>query len=220
MAGKRQLVAGSEDPNVVLAAARDHRERRLAEVHLAGDALHGAPVGKVQHDAQGVPGERAIGKYVDYSVAKLDRHGDPSYQIGRMCRRSGMDGRRPIRVVVADDVPEIRALVRLHLRRDARFQVVGEARDGGEAVRVADQKRPDVIVLDLQMPVMDGLEAIPLIRGASPKTRILVLSAFPDPYTLLDVLSHGADDYLNKGTALAELGPALLNLMEETEPTV
>lgn len=117
-----------------------------------------------------------------------------------------------VRVVVADDVPEIRALVRLRLQLDARFEVVGEAADGAQAVDVVAAEQPDAVVLDLQMPEVDGLGAIPGIKASSPRTKILVLSAFPDPYTLGHVLTYGADTYLDKGTALSELAPTLVSL--------
>ena len=119
----------------------------------------------------------------------------------------------PIRTVIVDDVEEIRALVHLQLRRDGRFTVVGEAANGSEAVKIIGLRQPGIVVLDLHMPVMDGLEALPLIRHVAPATKIVVLSAFPDPYTLLDVLAQGADTCLDKATAMHDLVPTMVNLM-------
>jgi len=121
----------------------------------------------------------------------------------------------PIRIVLVDDVEEVRSLVRLRLELDGRVEVVGEADDGVTATAVVAVTRPDAVVLDLDMPGMDGLRAIPAVRAASPGTRVLVLSAFPDPYTLVDVLSRGADSYLDKGAALAELAPTLVSLCHQ-----
>jgi DNA-binding NarL/FixJ family response regulator len=107
------------------------------------------------------------------------------------------------RVILADDVAEIRTLLRLTLELDGRFEVVGEAANGREAVQLTCAERPDIVILDLAMPVMDGFEAIPEICRQSPDTKILVLSAF-DPGTSERVLSLGADSYLVKGDAIPE----------------
>ena len=71
---------------------------------------------------------------------------------------------------------------------------------------------------DLQLPGMGGLTALPLIRRRAPATRIVVFSAFPDPYTLVDVLQLGADGYLNKGTTWQELVPTLAALCQLPSP--
>ena len=84
-----------------------------------------------------------------------------------------------IRVVVADDSPEVRLLVRVVLEDDADFRVEAEAADGQEAVELAAALHPDLMLLDLSMPKMDGHQALPLILEASPETRVVVLSAFP-----------------------------------------
>jgi DNA-binding NarL/FixJ family response regulator len=116
------------------------------------------------------------------------------------------------RVALADDVDEIRLLLRLTLELDGRFEVVGEARDGAEAVDIASEAHPDVMILDLSMPVMDGFEAIPQICRMSPETKILVLSAF-DASNSDRVLSLGAHDYMVKGAAIHEdVVPKLLSL--------
>ena len=94
-------------------------------------------------------------------------------------------------------------LLRLTLELDGRFEVVGEATNGAEAVRLASDEKPDVVILDLGMPVMDGFTAIPEICRYSPQTKILVLSAF-DPSTSDTVLSLGADAYMVKNTAIHE----------------
>ncbi|CAN5542522.1 hypothetical protein BH24ACT26_BH24ACT26_21700 [soil metagenome] len=116
------------------------------------------------------------------------------------------------RVLLADDVAEIRMLLRLTLELDGRFEVVGEACNGAEAVQLACRQHPDVVILDLGMPVMDGFTAIPEICRFSPQTKILVLSAF-DPSTSDTVLSLGADAYMVKDTAIHEdVVPKLISL--------
>ena len=114
-----------------------------------------------------------------------------------------------IRVGLADDAVEIRALVRLSLELDGRFDVVGEAEDGAAAVELARTQRPDVLVLDLAMPVMDGLQAMPLVRRASPATAIVVLSGFDARRMEQRALRSGASAYVEKGALLDRLADAI-----------
>lgn len=104
------------------------------------------------------------------------------------------------RVLLADDTPDIRALLRLVLSRQEDFGVVAEAADGREAVAMAQEHRPDLVLLDLAMPVMDGLEAIPGVRAAAPDCKIVVLSGFNAEQMAEEALAAGADAYLEKGT--------------------
>src|SRR2546423_11695498 len=87
-----------------------------------------------------------------------------------------MADRPPFRVVLADDFEDMRQLVRLSLERSGRFEVVGEAENGVEAIERATELQPDIFILDLSMPVLSGLEALPRIRAASPATKVVVLS--------------------------------------------
>ena len=119
---------------------------------------------------------------------------------------------RRLRIVLVDDHEDVRTLVRLRLALDGRIEVVGEAADGVTAIALVTAKQPDAVVLDLALPGLDGLRAIPALRRTAPGTRIVVLSAFPDPYTLVDVLAQGADSYLDKAAALDELAPTLVSV--------
>lgn len=109
------------------------------------------------------------------------------------------------RVVIADDTPDIRTLLRWSLEPDERFEVVGEAANGAEAVDLISSLQVDAILLDLAMPVMDGLQAIPEIKNASPATRIVVLSGFDEGAMAGEALSRGADAYLEKGASVSEI---------------
>ena len=121
------------------------------------------------------------------------------------------------RVLLADDVEEIRMLLRLTLELDGRFEVVGEASNGKEAVEIVADERPDVVILDLGMPVMDGFRAIPEIARTSPETKILVLSAF-DPSTADQVLALGADAYMVKGETIHDtVVPELMTLCSRSD---
>ena len=117
-----------------------------------------------------------------------------------------------LRVLLVDDDAEVRALLEVVLDGDGRFHVVGEAADGLEALQLALTHRPDVVVLDLMMPGMDGFGALPRLRQALPAARIVVVSAFPDPYTLLDSIKLGADGYIDKSRVWCELVPTLAGL--------
>ena len=116
-----------------------------------------------------------------------------------------------LRVLIADDAPDIRLLLRMYLS-DSRLEVVGEATNGAEAVEMARGEQPDAVILDLAMPVMDGLEAIPHIKNASPATKIVVLSGFDADRMAERALGLGADTYLQKGVALGDIGQMLWNL--------
>jgi DNA-binding NarL/FixJ family response regulator len=103
-----------------------------------------------------------------------------------------------IRVFLVDDVMELRVLLRQVLEEDPEIEVVGEAATGHEGVAGAAEARPDVVLLDLSMPDMDGLEAIPLLREQAPDARIVVLSGHEAGRVSLEALGQGATRYLNK----------------------
>lgn len=117
----------------------------------------------------------------------------------------------PVRVLIADDAPDIRLLLRMYLA-DSRLRVVGEATNGVEAVEMVKAEQPDAVILDLAMPVMDGLEAIPLIKEAAPATKIVVLSGFDAQRMAERAMTLGAETYLQKGVALGEISQTLWNL--------
>ncbi|MFK0213936.1 MULTISPECIES: response regulator [unclassified Streptomyces] len=113
--------------------------------------------------------------------------------------------RQPIRVVIADDEPLIRAGIRMILISDPEIQVVGEAADGREAIESARAHAADVVLLDIQMPVLDGLSALPELRRAAPAARVIILTTFGERENVLRALEHGGAGFLLKDTAPAEL---------------
>ena len=112
-------------------------------------------------------------------------------------------------MVIADDTPDIRMLLRWSLEPDERFEIVGEAANGAEVLSLLTEHQVDAILLDLAMPVMDGLQAIPQIKSQSPNTRIVVLSGFDQESMAGEAISRGADVYLEKGVAVAEVATVL-----------
>lgn len=106
-------------------------------------------------------------------------------------------------------------LLRWSLEPDDRFEIVGEAANGAEAVLLLSENDVDAILLDLAMPVMDGLQAIPQIKRKSPKTRIIVLSGFDQESMAGEALSRGADVYLEKGVAVAEVAAVLAEICKK-----
>jgi CheY-like chemotaxis protein len=122
------------------------------------------------------------------------------------------DGSPPIRVVLCDDVAELRRILREVLEESGNIEVVDEAGTGRECVRIASERHPDVVLLDLSMPDMDGLEALPLIAKASPRTRIIVFSGFAAERMREPALELGADLYIEKGTELDLLAAAVQEL--------
>ncbi|GAA3908024.1 two component system response regulator [Streptomyces gulbargensis] len=112
---------------------------------------------------------------------------------------------QPIRVVIADDEPLIRAGIRMILISDPGIRVVAEAANGREAVEQARAHAADVVLLDIQMPVLDGLSALPELRRAVPAARVIVLTTFGERENVLRALEHGGAGFLLKDTAPAEL---------------
>ncbi len=104
-----------------------------------------------------------------------------------------------MRVLLVDDMAELRAMIRLTLERSGRFEVVGEAGDGRQAIDVSTEVQPDVVLLDVSMPVMDGLEALPHLRRAAPDATIVMLSGFSEARLGAEAAAGGATAYLEKG---------------------
>ena len=103
-----------------------------------------------------------------------------------------------IRVLVADDQALVRAGVRMLLQATGDMEVVAEAEDGAEAVRLAERHLPDVVLMDLRMPRVDGLEAIKRVLAARPSTRIVVLTTFAEDGNVYAALRAGAAGFLVK----------------------
>jgi two-component system response regulator DegU len=107
----------------------------------------------------------------------------------------------PIRVVLADDHPVVRGGIRSLLERAADISIVGEASTGGEALRLVEEMSPDILLLDMELPDVKGIEVAQQLRQMGSTVKILVLSAHDDPFYIRELLESGASGYLVKEEA-------------------
>lgn len=114
-----------------------------------------------------------------------------------------------IRVLVVDDIPCVRRAIRSLLAEDPSLEVVGEAADGSEALRSAVELRPDVVLMDIAMPVMDGLSATRLLSRLPHPPRILVMTEHDEDRYTQSAFEAGAGAFLPKGQLSAQLLPAV-----------
>ncbi len=114
-----------------------------------------------------------------------------------------------IRVLIVNDHCVVREGLRMFLVRDPEIEIVDEATDGTEAVDKARKLRPDVVLIDLLLPGIGGLEAISIIRHEVPETRVLALTIGPGTISLLKVIRAGANGYLHKDTQALEMRNAI-----------
>ncbi|MFE4638693.1 response regulator [Streptomyces sp. NPDC056773] len=114
-----------------------------------------------------------------------------------------------IRVLIADDQPLVRRGLTLILAPEPEFEVVGEAGDGAEAVALAERLRPDVVVMDIRMPVLDGVEATGQLSARLPECRVLALSTFDLDEYVVAALRAGAYGFLPKDVSPEELTAAI-----------
>lgn len=125
-----------------------------------------------------------------------------------------------VRAVIVDDTPDLRLLLRLTLERDGDISVVGEAEDGRQGIEVTARLQPDLVMLDIAMPVMDGLEALPRIKAGCPDARVVVLSGFEAGAMQDRALRAGADAYVQKGASPKEILALVRTLLgRDPEPT-
>ncbi len=131
---------------------------------------------------------------------------------------TGTTPRQPCRVLVADDATDLRDLLCLLLDLEDDFVVVGQASDGEEAIRLSAQQQPDLVVLDLAMPVMDGLQALPRVRQVAPDSKVVIFSGFETGTLARQARAGGADGYIEKGTGVIDLVARLREICADGGP--
>jgi DNA-binding NarL/FixJ family response regulator len=119
------------------------------------------------------------------------------------------------RVLVVDDAANLRELLTLLLDTEDDFEVIGTASDGEQALAVAESLQPDIILLDLAMPVMDGMQALPRLRRMLPESIIVIFSGFEQAALVDEAVAAGADSYLEKGASVTQLVDLLRELREQ-----
>ncbi len=120
----------------------------------------------------------------------------------------------PIRVILADDHAVVREGTRQLLEREPDIEVVGEATDGSEAVRMVEHLRPKVVVMDVRMPGMGGVDATKAIKSRFPDVEVLVMTAYEDDEFVFTLLEAGASGYLLKTSPVKELVKAIREVAE------
>ncbi|MEY2473237.1 MAG: hypothetical protein QOK28_2566 [Actinomycetota bacterium] len=123
-----------------------------------------------------------------------------------------------VRIVLVDDAAEVRALVRMRLKLSKQFEVVGEGSTGNEAVQLANELAPQLILLDVSMPDMDGLEALQRIRAEAPGTIVAMFSGFEEHGLADQARALGAADFIEKSVPIEQLADRLLAAVAGAEP--
>jgi DNA-binding NarL/FixJ family response regulator len=121
------------------------------------------------------------------------------------------DRKETVRVLVVDDHALFAEALMLTLGIDERIEVVGSASSGVEGVSLAEALRPDVVLMDVHMPSMDGIEATRRVRRVSPTTRVVIVTAARSPQIALHALAAGAERCLTKDTSAVKLIDAILD---------
>lgn len=121
-----------------------------------------------------------------------------------------------LQILLADDHPLILNSVRRVLEDDGEFEVVGEASRGGQVLRLVDELRPDLVLLDLRLPEVDGLVCLDQIKRRFPQVRVIILSVSNDEKLIANVLKRGADGYIVKSVNPTDIPAVIRQVVEGT----
>jgi len=114
-----------------------------------------------------------------------------------------------IKIGIVDDQDMVRDSLKILLSAQDDFEVVGIGKDGYEALKLVENFHPDVLLLDIRMPIMDGVEVTSILKARSPKTSIIILTTFDDDEYVFNAIRNGASGYLLKSAAMDELAKAI-----------
>ena len=123
-----------------------------------------------------------------------------------------------VSVVLVDDSVDVRTLVRMRLESSGLFDVKGEAADGEQAIALVIRHEPTLVLLDVSMPRMDGLETLPSILAVRPETAVVMFSGFGGTHLAAEVRELGAIDFIEKSIPLEQLPERLLQSLQGTSP--
>ncbi len=143
----------------------------------------------------------------------VGRSTDPEQQIGKQASADGNGGHPPARLIIADDHHLVRTGLRAHLEREPDLVVVGEAENGQEALELARLHEPDLILMDVRMPVMGGLEATRAIKRELPEVSVLIVTTHDSQDYLLEAIRAGAAGYILKEATKQELLEAVREVL-------
>ena len=120
-------------------------------------------------------------------------------------------------VVLVDDSPDVRLLVKTRLEQSGLFEVLGDGGNGVQAIGLALEKQPDLLLLDMSMPTMDGLEALPGILEVAPTTRVVIYTGFEENEVAEAARAMGAAGFLEKSLPIDQLPEKLLRLLQDED---
>jgi DNA-binding NarL/FixJ family response regulator len=123
----------------------------------------------------------------------------------------------PFRILVAEDAESFLDTIALVLENDKRFEVAGRAQNGRAAVELAERVAPDAVVMDIEMPVLDGVEATKLLKAKAPELPIVAISGNDYEERVLEIRRAGADDYVRKARLADELPRVLAGLLSASK---
>jgi DNA-binding NarL/FixJ family response regulator len=121
---------------------------------------------------------------------------------------------RPIRLLLADDHALVLQAVRFALEPNPEIEIVGEARSGSEVLPRIGETRPDLLLLDIRMPGIDGLQLLDRLQQQYPETKVVILSGLDDPEVAAEAIRRGAKAFLGKGIDPADIAPVLRQVFE------
>src|SRR5215207_9649965 len=119
----------------------------------------------------------------------------------------------PARIIIADDHDLVREAMRSVLDHEPDLQIIDEAKDGQEAIELCRLHRPDLVLMDVRMPKVNGLEATQMIKDELPTTKVLLMSATENPVWISEAVKAGADGYVLKLSPVQELSDAIRGVL-------